>query len=155
MKLIIRFGILALALMLFSMPALAATDQSVMATAAGSSMSSLAANVISQTNGERAMQGLGTLNVSGELNRAAAVRAQEITQMFSHTRPDGSAWSTVSSAVRGENIAMGQQSADKVMAAWMSSPGHRANILRASFGSIGVAAIKVGNVMYWVQEFGG
>ena len=49
---------------------------------------------------------------------------------------------------------MGQQSADKVMAAWMSSSGHRANILRSSFGSIGVAAYKVGNTMYWVQEFG-
>jgi uncharacterized protein YkwD len=118
-------------------------------------MSSLAASVISQTNGDRAKQGLGALSVSSELNRAAAVRAQEIVQMFSHTRPDGSAWNTVSSACRGENIAMGQQTADKVMAAWMTSQGHRENILRASFGSIGVAAIKAGNIMYWVQEFGG
>ena len=61
----------------------------------------------------------------------------------------------MSSSTRGENIAMGQQSADKVMAAWMSSSGHRANILRSSFGSIGVCAYKVGNTMYWVQEFGG
>ena len=124
------------------------------APATGSSMSSAAASVISQTNDERAKQGLGALTVSSELNRAAAVRAKEIVQKFSHTRPDGSARSTVSSACRGENIAMGQQPADKVMAAWMSSPGHRANILRASFGSIGVAAYKVGNTMYWVQEFG-
>jgi uncharacterized protein YkwD len=136
------------------MPALAAPAQPVMATVAGSSMSSLAAGVVSQTNDERARQGLSPLTVSSELYHAAAVRAQEIVQKFSHTRPDGSAWSTVSSALRGENIAMGQQSVDKVMAAWMSSPGHRANILRSSFGSIGVAAIKVGNTMYWVQEFG-
>jgi uncharacterized protein YkwD len=118
-------------------------------------MSSMAASVVSQTNDERAKEGLPALTVSSELNRAAAVRAQEIVQKFSHTRPDGSAWNTVSSACRGENIAMGQQSADKVMAAWMSSSGHRANILRSSFGSIGVAAYKVGNTMYWVQEFGG
>ena len=124
------------------------------APANGASQSSAASNVISQTNAERAKQGLGALTVSSELNRAAAVRAKEIVQKFSHTRPDGSAWSTVSSSVRGENIAMGQQTADKVMAAWMSSSGHRANILRASFGSIGVAAYKVGNTMYWVQEFG-
>jgi uncharacterized protein YkwD len=137
------------------MPALAATTQPVMAPVATSSMSSLAASVISQTNGDRAKQGLGALSVSSELNRAAAIRAQEIVQMFSHTRPDGSAWNTVSSACRGENIAMGQQTADKVMAAWMTSQGHRENILRASFGSIGVAAIKAGNIMYWVQEFGG
>ncbi len=154
MKPVIRFGILVLALMLVSMPALAVTAQPVMASAAGSSMSSQALSVISQTNGDRAKQGLGALTVSSELSRAAAVRAREIVQMFSHTRPDGSAWSTVSSACRGENIAVGQQTADKVMAAWMSSSGHRANILRASFGSIGVAAYKVGNIMYWVQEFG-
>ena len=131
-----------------------ATAKPTKAPAAGSSMSSAASSVISQTNDARAKQGLGSLSVSSELNRAAAVRAKEIVQKFSHTRPDGSAWSTVSSAVRGENIAMGQQTADKVMAAWMSSSGHRANILRASFGSIGVAAYKVGNTMYWVQLFG-
>ncbi len=123
--------------------------------ASGSSMSAMAAEVVRQTNAERAKQGLSTLTVSSELTRAAAVRAQEIVKKFSHTRPDGSAWSTVSSAARGENIAMGQQSADKVMAAWMSSSGHRANILRSSFGSIGVAAYKVGNTLYWVQLFGG
>ncbi len=121
----------------------------------GSSMSSMASQVVSQTNAERAKQGLSALTVSSELTRAASVRAREIVEKFSHTRPDGSAWNTVSSACRGENIAMGQQSADKVMAAWMSSSGHRANILRSSFGSIGVAAYKVGNTMYWVQEFGG
>jgi uncharacterized protein YkwD len=125
------------------------------APASGSSLSAMASEVVRQTNAERAKQGLGALTVSSELTRAATVRAQEIVQKFSHTRPDGSAWSTVSSACRGENIAMGQQSADKVMAAWMSSSGHRANILRSSFGSIGVAAYKVGNTMYWVQEFGG
>jgi uncharacterized protein YkwD len=125
------------------------------APASGSSLSSMAASVVSQTNAERASAGLSKLTVSSELTRAACVRAQEIVSKFSHTRPDGSAWSTVSSSARGENIAMGQQSADKVMAAWMSSSGHRANILRSSFGSIGVCAYKVGNTMYWVQEFGG
>ena len=40
------------------------------------------------------------------------------------------------------------------MAAWMSSSGHRANILRASYGSIGVACVQSGNVYYWVQLFG-
>ena len=60
----------------------------------------------------------------------------------------------MSFAVRGQNIAMGQQTTDKVMADYMSSSGHCANNLRSSFGSIGVAAIKVGNTLYWVQELG-
>lgn len=120
----------------------------------GSVQSDLAAQVVSQTNAERARAGLGELRVDAELTRAAQVRAREIVQSFSHTRPDGSSWSTVSSSTYGENIAMGQQTADKVMAAWMTSQGHRENILRPSFGSIGVCCFVSGGVKYWVQLFG-
>lgn len=120
----------------------------------GSSMTSMAAEVVSQVNAERAKYGLGSLTVSDELTRAACVRASEIVEQFSHTRPDGSSCFTVSSAAYGENIAKGQSSADRVMAAWMNSEGHRANILRESYGSIGVCALKVNGVIYWVQLFG-
>ncbi len=115
---------------------------------------SLSGEVVRQVNRERTGRGLGALRVSAELSRAARIRAGEITRKFSHTRPDGTAWRTVSSAAYGENIAMGQRTADKVMAAWMTSSGHRANILRASYGSIGVCAVVSGGVTYWVQLFG-
>ena len=115
---------------------------------------SYARAVVSEVNRDRAAQGLGALRMDAELTRAARVRAREIALRFSHTRPDGSSWRTVSSAAYGENIARGQNTADKVMAAWMSSDGHRRNILRASYGSIGVACLKVGNVYHWVQLFG-
>ena len=49
---------------------------------------------------------------------------------------------------------MGQKTADKVMAAWLTSEGHRANIMKASYGSIGVAAWVSGGVVFWVQLFG-
>ena len=114
----------------------------------------LADEVVRQVNVERARRGLGALRVSAELNRAARIRANEITRKFSHTRPDGTLWRTVTSAAYGENIAMGQRTADKVMAAWMTSSGHRANILRPSYGSIGVCAVVSGGVTYWVQLFG-
>ena len=113
-----------------------------------------AQSVVNQVNQERAARGLSALRVDPKLTAAAQIRAQEIVQKFSHTRPDGTKWSTVSSVAYGENIAKGQRTADKVMAAWMSSSGHRANILRASYGSIGVACVKSGNVYYWVQLFG-
>ena len=115
---------------------------------------SYARMVANEVNRERAARGLSALRVDAELTRAARVRAQEIAQKFSHTRPDGSSWRTVSSAAYGENIARGQKTADKVMAAWMTSSGHRANILRASYGSIGVACLQSGGVYYWVQLFG-
>ena len=117
-------------------------------------MSAMAAEVAAQVNAERAKYGLNSLTVSDELTRAACVRASEIVRQFSHTRPDGSSCFTVSGAAYGENIAQGQSSADRVMAAWMSSEGHRANILRESYGSIGVCALKVNGVIYWVQLFG-
>ena len=120
----------------------------------GLSMSAMAAEVAAQVNAERAKYGLSSLTVSDELTRAACVRASEIVQQFSHTRPDGSSCFTVSGAAYGENIAKGQSSADRVMAAWLSSEGHRANILRESYGSIGVCALKVNGVIYWVQLFG-
>lgn len=130
-------------------PAPAAT-----AKPAGESDGDYAAQVIAQVNAERARYGLSALQVDADLTSAACLRAREITQTFSHTRPDGSSWSTVSQKAYGENIAKGQSTPDKVMAAWLSSQGHRENILRSSFGSIGVCAYRLNGVLYWVQLFG-
>jgi len=113
-----------------------------------------AAEVVRQVNAERSKYGLQPLRVDAQLTAAARIRADEIVRKFSHTRPDGSKWSTVSSHAFGENIARGHRTADRVMAAWLTSEGHRANILRKSFGSIGVYAVNVNGIVYWVQLFG-
>lgn len=113
-----------------------------------------AQTIVYETNVERARQGLSTLRVDAELTAAARIRAEEISRSFSHTRPDGTRWITVSSAALGENIARGQKTPDKAIAAWMTSEGHRANILRASYGSIGVACVYANGVYHWVQLFG-
>ena len=131
-----------------------ATPKPAAAPASGESREDLAAQVVRLVNEERAKQGLGSLRVDGELTRAARVRAGEIARTFSHTRPDGTSWSTVSAAALAENIARGQRTAEKVVAAWMTSDGHRANILRPGYGSIGVCAWVSGGVMHWVQLFG-
>jgi uncharacterized protein YkwD len=57
----------------------------------------------------------------------------------------------VSYSAAGENIAMGQRSAEEVVQAWMDSEGHRANILNGTFTHIGVGYIENGN--YWTQMF--
>ena len=120
----------------------------------GSSQTDMASEVVALVNAERANAGLPALRVNSELTRAACVRAQEIVQKFSHTRPDGTSWSTVSSSAHGENIAMGYRNASAVMVGWMNSQGHRENILRSSFGSIGVCAYTYNGTIYWVQLFG-
>jgi uncharacterized protein YkwD len=55
----------------------------------------------------------------------------------------------------GENIANGYRTAEAVVSGWLSSPGHRANIERASYGVIGVgAAVSSNGAVYWAQSFG-
>lgn len=113
-----------------------------------------AAHLIAEVNLERTRRGLNPLIEDEELTLAACQRAIELTTRFSHSRPDGTSCFTVSDKAYGENIARGHNSVARVMAAWMSSDGHRKNILRASYGSIGVCCIEIDGIWYWVQLFG-
>lgn len=113
-----------------------------------------ASQVVSETNLERSRHGLPALRMDAALTAAARIRAREIARKFSHTRPDGTRWKTVSDAAYAENIARGQKTPDKAVAAWMTSDGHRRNILRKSYGSIGVACVRVNGIYHWVQLFG-
>lgn len=118
-----------------------------------------AEQVVKLVNEERAKQGLSALTIKEDVTSAALVRAKEIQSSFSHTRPDGSQFSTaltqqnVSFRGAGENIAWGQKTPEEVMKAWMNSDGHRANILNKNFTSIGVGYENNNGVGYWVQLF--
>ena len=115
--------------------------------------------VVALVNVERAKAGLPALTMSEDLNRAAQIRAKETVQSFSHTRPNGSSFSSVlkengiSYRGAGENIAWGQRTPEAVVAAWMNSEGHRANILSKSYTSIGVGYYLNGSTPYWAQLF--
>lgn len=116
--------------------------------------------VVKLVNAERAKAGLSPLTVNTSVAKAAQIRAQEIKGTFSHTRPDGSGFSTVlnqasvSYRSAGENIAYGQNSPEAVMQTWMNSSGHRANILNKDFTSIGVGHFEDANgTDYWTQLF--
>lgn len=57
----------------------------------------------------------------------------------------------------GENIAGGQRSLEQVMKAWMASPGHCANIMKATYTEVGVAIVikeDSNYQVYWTQNFG-
>lgn len=121
-----------------------------------------AQQVLKLCNAERAKAGLKPLQLSAELQSAAMVRAKELTQVFSHTRPDGSDCTTVlkSKWGAGENIAAGYDTPEKVVAGWMDSPGHRRNILYNRFNYLGVGYCYApdgvgGYTHYWVQIFQG
>jgi len=55
----------------------------------------------------------------------------------------------------GENVAFGQANAAKVVDSWMHSPGHRTNILNATFTEMGAGyAVDRSGRPYYVQVFG-
>ena len=59
------------------------------------------------------------------------------------------------SRLTGENIALGPESAEEVVAGWLASPGHCANIMESRFQNIGVglATGQGRGKIYWVQTF--
>lgn len=118
--------------------------------------------ILRLVNQERTKAGLTALVLDDTVSRAAQIRAVEIIESFSHTRPDGTSCFTaldevgiISSRVaRAENIAAGQQSPEDVMKGWMNSDGHRANILNPSLKKLGVGYAEGGRYRTnWVQMF--
>ena len=114
----------------------------------------LAYEVLTLVNQERAKEGLSALVMDQDLLEAAMLRAGEIAVSFSHTRPDGSSCFSACSKMSGENIAAGSSTAAGTMNQWMNSEGHRANIL-GGYRSIGVGCFIINGNYYWVQCFGG
>ncbi len=114
------------------------------------------ARVVQLVNAHRAAAGLRPLRVSTCADRYAEDWSATMvrTGAFAH-RPS---LKTVLTACRarsvGENIAYGAVSADQMVAMWMRSPGHRANILSSSFTHIGVGAARTsGGRTYGTQNF--
>lgn len=109
-----------------------------------------AQEVIRLTNIERENHGLEPLPVDAGLIELAQIRAEEIREKYSHTRPDGT---TVVDLRCGENCGQ-DSSAEEQVAAWMNSEGHRANILLDRYHHIGAACYRAENGnLYWVQVF--
>ncbi len=126
---------------------------------ANDTLAAYANEVLQLVNQERAKAGLSSLTSEAAITAAANVRAQESRQSFSHTRPNGTSFSTalrehgVSYRTSGENIAYGQRTPQEVVNAWMNSPGHRANILNPSFNKIGIGVYQYNGTIYWSQLF--
>ena len=104
------------------------------------------------------------LAVSRKLDAAAAAQARDMVRrkFFEHRGSDGSEPKDrvrrigYQSRLTGENIALGPESAEEVVAGWLDSPGHCANIMDARFEDIGVglASGRKRGQIYWVQNFG-
>jgi uncharacterized protein YkwD len=114
---------------------------------------------VALVNAERAKAGCPALTVDPALTKAAQEHSEDMAahRNMSHTGSDGSSpadritgagyrWSAY-----GENVAYGYDTPEQVMAGWMASSGHRANILDCGFKEIGVGLAQPGS--YWTQDF--
>jgi uncharacterized protein YkwD len=123
--------------------------------------------VLDYTNQIRQQQGCGPLRLDSALVEAAGKHASDMVRRhyMDHTNPDGQdpgdrmAAAGYRGSSWGENIAAGYDTAQKVVAAWMQSDGHRKNILNCRFTTIGIG-YDPGQVKSnygpgsWVQDFG-
>lgn len=120
-----------------------------------------AAAVLALVNEERARAGCQPVTADEALARLAADFSRDMAErgFFSHTDPDGhTPWDRAEEAgvthLAAENIARGQPDAEAVMAAWMNSEGHRANILNCDYRTLGVGIWQGEGGPWWTQEFG-
>ncbi|KAA0240787.1 MAG: hypothetical protein DYG91_10035 [Chloroflexi bacterium CFX7] len=117
-------------------------------------------------NNYRSQNGLGTLTVSTNLNRAATWMTNDLgtNGYFSHT--DSLGRSPYQRALdcgypqgAGENLAAGTgwSSAQSAFDAWKNSPGHNANMLGTYYKQIGISRANVPGSpygWYWATNFG-
>ncbi len=112
--------------------------------------------------GLKRFEAVAPLEVSAALQVAASAHADDMARrgVMDHAGGDGStpaeratragyAWRTV-----GENVATGQSTPEQVVAEWLDSPRHCANIMGADFTEMGVAVASNAGGVYWAQVFG-
>ena len=119
--------------------------------------------VLNLVNAQRAKYGLTALEMGDDaLTAAAQTRAEEISVVNSHVRPDGSKCFTVlkdygvTDTPTGENAAWGSVSPEEVVNALMNSEGHRANILNPEARKMSVGYYYNSNSTWghqWIQIF--
>ncbi|MER5357097.1 CAP domain-containing protein [Streptomyces sp. NPDC002785] len=119
------------------------------------------AAVLALVNQERAKVGCSPVTARASLASLAQDFSDDMAArgFFDHTDPDGhSPWDRASKAgvqgLGGENIARGQADAQAVMDSWMSSDGHRANILNCDYKTLGVGVHFGAGGPWWTQDFG-
>lgn len=108
-------------------------------------------------NSVRTAQGYSRVTENARLSQAARAHAIDMVRndYFSHVGRNGSAFTDRARAagytcVAAENIAVGQNSEEAVMTAWVNSPGHLRNILKPDVREYGIG--REGNM--WVMMLG-
>ncbi|WP_131743421.1 CAP domain-containing protein, partial [Actinomadura roseirufa] len=117
--------------------------------------------VVALTNAERVKAGCKPLRPDARLATAARKHSAEMLShgYFEHGSRNGdSPWKRMEDAgyasPGAENIAKGYTTAEAVVASWMKSSGHRANILNCDLRATGVGMAAGPGGPLWTQDFG-
>ncbi len=124
------------------------------AGAGGTAAEEFAASLVALTNEQRLAGGLAALATSGCAASQAVERATLLAAegRFEHD-PLGPVLGACGGRTVGENLALGHRTPADMTAGWMGSAGHRANILRVSYTSIGVGCVEGPRGMLCAQVF--
>lgn len=113
-------------------------------------------------NKHRLELGLKPLKMTKKMNAAADIRAREMVRLYSHTRPDGTKFSTSFKQIgiiyryTGENLMYSLHTAQEFYNSWNNSEGHRKNMENSKFIKVGIATyIDEKGTIYCAQEFAG
>jgi uncharacterized protein YkwD len=136
-------------------------------TAASASARSRAteARIFDLINAERRDRGLPALVLNERLDRMASIQALNMAhfQKMAHVLPESDLPTLTDRAYYvaypfgqlAENIALGYPNAETVVHGWMTSKGHRANILHSEVEETGIAiANSAAGAVYYCQVFG-
>ena len=125
-------------------------------------MNEEARKTLDAVNALRAEKGLEPLVWANDFDLLGKLRAAEIQEVYSHSRPNGEPRIIIKDSkiiLTGENIAMGYQNAEEVMKGWTKSPGHYANMTDVDYQSYYCACFVTYDAEYgwawytWVQLF--
>jgi uncharacterized protein YkwD len=142
-----------------------ASDPSPVSGPAGGRRASTEWRIFDLINAERRHQGLLALVYNEQLNEMAVIQARNMArfQKMAHVLPHANL-PTLGDRARyvaypfgrlAENVALGYPDAETVVEGWMTSKGHRANILNSDVVETGIAiARSSAGGLYYCQVFG-
>lgn len=113
------------------------------------------------TNEERVKAGLPEVERREDVAPVTVIRAQELSEFFSHTRPNGEGYMSLMDEYgiqyqwAGENGAKvpATSGPSGMMNGWMNSEGHRNNILNPRHTGLEISVYQVGQMVYCSQMF--
>ena len=124
-------------------------------------LSGFQTDIYTAINDQRIANGKDALKYNFNLQAAADIRAAEVADQFSHTRPDNTEFASaigidVEYEVAGENLLLVDEeiaTTKIIVDTWMNSEGHRNNILSKDFYETAIGVFQDSKTIYVVQLF--